>query len=418
VPMLPEALSAGLCSLHEGVDRACLAAEITIASDGSKLRHRFHRGIMRSPAALSYEEAQAAIEGRPSARAAPLVEPVLRPLYVAYAALKQAREARQPLELDLPERRIELSPKGKVTSVAFRDRFDAHRLVEEFVVLANVCAAETLIAKRTPLLFRVHEAPEETKLDALRQTAKAAGFPLAKGQVLRTRHLNALLNAAAGSDEAELINLSTLRSMQQAFYSPENLGHFGLALRNYAHFTSPIRRYADLVVHRALIAAHSWVEDGLTEADIETLDKTANHISQTERRSMMAERDTIDRYLAAYLSDRVGGTFAGRISGIARFGVFVKLDETGADGLLPIRELGNEYFHHDREANTLMGAETGREITVGLPVVVRLAEAAPLTGGLSFELMELGGEMPAKGPKRRPRRPPKRSARKVIRRRK
>lgn len=265
------------------------------------------------------------------------------------------------------------------------------------MVLANVAAAQALIAKRSPLLFRVHEEPSPEKLDALRETAKAAGLVLAKGQVLQTRHLNQLLNAAAGTDDAELINLSTLRSMTQAYYSPDNYGHFGLALAQYAHFTSPIRRYSDLIVHRALISAHGWgpasgratSEDGLSPDEVERLKDTATHISDTERRSMMAERDTTDRYLAAYLSERVGDEFSGRIVGIARFGVFVKMDETGADGLVPIRSLGREYFHFDREAGTLMGADTGLVISIGQQVTVRLAQATPVTGGLELELLTL-----------------------------
>ncbi|MEM9549580.1 MAG: ribonuclease R [Pseudomonadota bacterium] len=389
VPMLPDRLSGDLCSLHEGVPRACIAVRMQIDAEGTKIGHRFVRGLMRSGASLHYGEVQDAIDGSPNDRTEPLLEPVLRPLYAAYAALVTARERRQPLDLDLPERRIELGEDGKVTSIRFRDRLDAHRLIEEFMVLANVAAAETLGAKQTPLLYRVHEEPAPEKLDALRETAQTAGLVLAKGQVLQTKHLNQLLNAAAGTDEAELINISTLRSMSQAYYSPENFGHFGLALRHYAHFTSPIRRYADLIVHRALIATHGWGNDGLTQDDIDRLDDTATHISDTERRSMMAERDTTDRYLAAYLSERVGNEFSGRVSGIARFGAFVKLDETGADGLIPIRSLGTEYFHFDREAATLMGSDTGLLIGLGQRVTVRLTEAAPVTGGLQFELLAL-----------------------------
>lgn len=389
VPMLPDRLSGDLCSLHEGVPRACIAVRMQLDAHGKKIGHRFVRGLMRSPATLHYGEVQEAIDGAPNDRTGPLLDPVLKPLYAAFRALARAREARQPLELDLPERRIVLSEDGKVESVNFRDRLDAHRLIEEFMILANVSAAETLIAKRSPLLFRVHEEPAPEKLDALRETAQAAGFNLAKGQVLQTRHLNALLNAAAGSEDAELINMSTLRAMTQAYYSPDNVGHFGLALANYAHFTSPIRRYADLIVHRALISAHGWGKDGLSPDEIERLEQTATHISETERRSMMAERDTTDRYLAAYLSERVGSEFTGRISGIARFGAFVKLDETGADGLIPVRSLGREYFHFDREAGTLMGADTGFTIAIGQRATVRLAQATPVTGGLELELLSL-----------------------------
>ena len=389
VPMLPDRLSGDLCSLHEGVTRPCIAVEMKLSSTGEKLSHRFVRGLMRSPASLSYEEAQAAVDGDPSERAAPLVDTVLSPLFGAYAALKQAREARQPLELDLPERKIILSDSGKVASVNFLERLDAHRLIEECMVLANVAAAETLIAKQQPLLFRVHEEPSPEKLDSLRETAKSVGLVLAKGQVLQTRHLNQLLKAAAGKDEAELINLSTLRSMTQAYYSSQNMSHFGLALQNYAHFTSPIRRYADLLLHRALVSAHGWASDGLSPQDVEMLDETAKHISETERRSMLAERDTSDRYLASFVSERVGNEFSGRISGIARFGIFVKLDETGADGLVPMRSLGREYFEHDADSQTLRGTDSGTIISLGQRVVVRLAETTPTTGGILLELLQL-----------------------------
>ncbi|MGH1458187.1 MAG: ribonuclease R [Paracoccaceae bacterium] len=398
VPMLPDRLSGDLCSLHEGVPRACIAVRMQLDADGNKIGHRFERGLMRSAASLNYEEVQAAMEGAPNDKTGPLLDPVIRPLYAAYGALMRARARRQPLDLDLPERKVELTEAGKVASVNFRERLDAHRLIEEFMILANVAAAETLIAKKSPLLFRVHEEPNADKLDALREVAQAAGLNLAKGQVLKTAHLNALLKAAEDTESDELINISTLRSMQQAYYSPQNFGHFGLALQSYAHFTSPIRRYSDLIVHRALVSSHGWGKDGLTPEDAERLEQTATHISDTERRSMMAERDTNDRYLAAFLSERLGGEFTGRISGIAKFGVFVKLDETGADGLVPIRSLGNEYFHFDRDSNSLMGADTGRVITIGQRVTVKLIEALPVTGGLELQLLTLDGEDMPSGP--------------------
>ncbi len=408
VPMLPDVLSGDLCSLHDNVDRAVLAVEMKIDAQGNKTGHTFHRAMIRSVASLEYNQVQNAVEGRPDAVTAPLVDTVLKPLYAAYEALKIARAARQPLELDLPERRIELSDDGHVTGVAFKDRLDAHRLIEEFMVLANVAAAETLIAKKTPHLLRVHEEPSPEKLEALREVASGSGLQLARGQVLKTAHLNRLLSQAKGTDHAELINMATLRSMTQAYYAPENFGHFGLALRAYAHFTSPIRRYADLIVHRALIAAHGWGKDGLSSWDIENLKDTGEKISATERRSMMAERDTTDRYLAAFMQDRIGAELTGRISGIAKFGVFVKLDETGADAMIPIRTLGGEYFHYDADTQTLMGADTGRVIGLGMRTTVKLAEAAPVTGGLIVELLTLDGATMPRGTSRGRGKPAKR----------
>jgi ribonuclease R len=391
VPMLPDVLSGDLCSLHEHVDRACLAVRMVINAEGQKIGHTFMRGLMRSQGSLHYVQAQAAIDGAPDDQTGPLLEPVLKPLWAAYAALKRARAERQPLELDLPERKIILGEDGKVLSVAFPERLDAHRLIEEFMVLANVASAEELNARRAPLLFRVHEEPSPEKLDALREVAEGAGFTLAKGQVLKTRHLNNLLAQSQGTEFDELMNISTLRSMTQAYYGPENLGHFGLALRNYAHFTSPIRRYSDLIVHRALIAAHDWGKDGLTPADIEKLAETGKLISDSERRSMAAERDTNDRYLAAYLSDRVGASFEGRISGVQKFGLFVRLIETGADGLIPVRSLGREFFRYDEGTQTLTGEETGQILGLGQKVTVKLAEAVPVTGGLTLELVAVDG---------------------------
>lgn len=408
VPMLPDILSGDLCSLHQHVDRACLAVRMVIDAQGQKLRHAFCRGLMRSKGALSYAQVQAAREGFADAVTEPLLD-FITPLYGAYEALKRARVARQPLELELPERKIVLAEDGKVSSVSFAERYDAHKLIEEFMVLANVAAAEELIRLKRPLLFRVHEEPSPQKLDSLREVAEASGFTLAKGQVLQTAHLNRLLSQAQDTEFDELMNISTLRSMTQAYYSPDNFGHFGLALRNYAHFTSPIRRYSDLIVHRALISAHGWGKDGLSPWDIENLAETGKLISDTERRSMAAERDTTDRYLAAYLSDRVGAEFAGRISGVQKFGLFVKLDETQADGLVPIRSIGREFYHYDEASQTLTGSDSGVVIGLGQRVLVRLTEATPVTGGLTLELLSIeGGALrapAAKGGRYAPRKP-------------
>ena len=423
VPMLPDTLSGDLCSLHEAVDRPCMAVRMKIDAQGNKIGHRFTRGLMRSRGSLHYGQVQAAMDGAVEPKLAPLMAEVIEPLYACYAALKHGRAIRQPLDLDLPERKIVLSDEGKVLSVAFRDRFDAHKLIEECMILANVAAAEELIRLKRPLLFRVHEEPSPEKLDALREVAEASGFTLAKGQVLKTAHLNRLLAQAQGTEFDELLNISTLRSMTQAYYNPQNFGHFGLALRNYAHFTSPIRRYSDLIVHRALILGHGWGDDGLSAWDVENLEETAKLISDAERRSMAAERDTIDRYLAAYLSDRVGQTFTGRVSGVQKFGLFVKLDETGADGLIPIREVGREFFYFDADRQVLTGSDTGLTIGIGARVTVRLAEAVPVTGGLMLQLLEIeGGALPApakKGGRYAPRKPVKAAIakRKVVRKR-
>jgi ribonuclease R len=414
VPMLPDRLSADLCSLVAGEDRPAIAVRMTIDARGRKTGHRFTRALIRARAALTYEEVQRAADGGPH----PLAAEVIAPLYAAHAALARARAERQPLDLDLPERRIVLSDDGRVQSVAFRERLEAHRLIEEFMVLANVAAAEELERLRRPLLYRVHEEPSPEKIDALRAVAEASGFTLARGQVLHTAHLNRLLAQAEGTDFDALLNITTLRAMPQAYYAPRNLGHFGLALRSYAHFTSPIRRYSDLIVHRALITAHGWGDDGLSRADIDMLEETAEAISEAERRSMAAERDTTDRYLAAWLSDRVGAEFTGRIAGVQRFGLFVTLDETGADGLIPIRSVGREFFHYDPATQTLMGADSGLVLGIGQRVRVRLAEAVPVTGGLTLELLEVEDRTLPAG-RRVPSRPPRRgaTARKVVRRR-
>ena len=402
VPMLPDRLSGDLCSLHEGVDRACIALRMVIDAEGERIAHSFHRGLMRSRASLHYDEVQDAIDGAPNDRTAPHLDTVLRPIWSAWEALKRAKARRTPLALDLPEREIRLSDEGVVLAVGFKERRDAHRLIEDYMVTANAQVAEALLAARRPHVTRAHEEPDLKKLEALREVAAAAGFPLAKGQRITPERLNRMLAEAENGPHSEQLSLAVLRSMQQAYYVPENFGHFGLDLRAYVHFTSPIRRYADLIVHRAVYAHQGW---GDWPVDPERLAKTAEHISRTERRSMEAERDTADRYLAAFLSDRIGATFAGRISGVQKFGLFVRLDETGADGLIPIRTLGDEYHRFDAETQTLEGADTGTIFEIGQRVEVRLVEASPLTGGLILELLEAGdgtGRKPRRrGPVRR-----------------
>ena len=392
VPMLPDRLSGDLCSIHEGVGRPCLAVCMTIDKSGNKLKQTFHRGNIKSVASLNYEEVQDAIDGKINESVKPFFEKVIKPLYNSYSCLKKSKETRQPLDLDLPERKVELFKNGKVKGIIFKERFDSHRLIEEFMILANVSAAEELFKARSELLYRVHEEPTPEKLKALRDVAQSAGFNLAKGQALRTSHLNDLLTKSKESDLSELISMTTLRSMSQAYYSRENFGHFGLALKKYTHFTSPIRRYSDLIIHRALISSLGLGSDGLHGIDNEKLEETAQHISNTERRSMVAERDTIDRYLAAYLSEKVGNEFEGKVSGVAKFGFFVRLNDSGAEGIVPIRTLGTDFYHYDLRTNTLRGSQSGLIISLGQKVTVRLKDVDPIAGGIAFEALKINDE--------------------------
>ena len=391
VPMLPERLSADLCSLRSGAVRPCVAVRMRIGADGEMVERRFVRGLMKSVASLNYREVQDAIDGRPSERCAPLMERVVRPLFEAYAALAAARERRQPLDLDIPERRVRVGDSGKVLSVGREERLESHRLIEEFMILANVAAAQTLAQRGAPLLYRVHEKPTAEKTSALRRFVLSQGLKAPRGRQASTESLNGLIEQAAQAGAAEAVGMSVLRSMAQARYTPANCGHFGLALDAYAHFTSPIRRYADLLVHRALAAAHGWEGGGAAPGaqDDHGLAEAGEWLSQTERRSACAERDTLDRYLAQHLSKRVGRAFEGRISGVASFGAFVCLDETGAHGLLHVRDLGYEYFEFDRAAGELVGEQTGAAVRAGMRVRVRLEEAEPVSGALRFGLLDI-----------------------------
>ncbi len=411
VPMLPERLSADLCSLHEDVDRPCLAIRMVFTAEGRKKSHKVLRGMMRSRASLTYEAVQAAIdsEGRNGAVPDDLFKEVVQPLYAAYAAMCKGRDKRQPLDLDLPEHYIKIGDDGFVSAVTVRERLDAHRLIEEMMIQANVAAAETLERRKMPLLYRVHDAPDKLKLAALADFLESIGLKLAKGQTIQPGHFNRIIEKSRGTENESFISEVILRSQSQAVYSPDNLGHFGLNLRRYAHFTSPIRRYADLIVHRGLIAACHLGADGLPEDSFKDLATIGEEISGHERRSMAAERDAKDRFISAFMADRVGADFKGRISGVTRFGLFVKLNETGADGFVPIRDLGDEYFHHDEEAHALVGEETGAMYRLADAVEVTLAEAAPVTGGLRFEIVSEPGayaERPKRGGRRRGGPPP------------
>ena len=386
-PMLPERLSNGLCSLKQGENRATLAVRMVFDKEGRKLGHRFHRGLMRSQAKLSYEQAQSAIDGETDDATGPIMEAILYPLWNAYRAMLKGRLKRSPLQIESAERRIRMSPDGGIASIEKRVSLEAHRLIEEMMVQANVCAAETLEQKKTPLIFRVHDTPSQEKVFNLADFLSTIGKPWNKGEAPTTKRFNKLLDETRDGPHAEVVNEVVLRSQMQAIYSPENVGHFGLNLDRYAHFTSPIRRYSDLIVHRGLIRALKLGPDGLTDREIAELAAIADQVTQTERRSMAAERDAMDRYIAAFLQDRVGAAFTGRITGVTRFGLFVRLDETGADGLVPVSSLGNEYFSHDDRAHALVGERSGQRYTLGRMVEVKLKEATPITGGLLFEML-------------------------------
>ena len=392
VPMLPEKLSNDLCSLRPHEDRACMAVHMWIDKNGKLKKHKFVRGLMRSAARLIYEQVQAARDGNPDDVTGPLLEPVIEPLYGAYEALLRGRAARGTLELEIPERQVILGEDGHIERIVPRQRMDSHKLIEEFMILANVAAAEALEAKERPAMYRIHESPPLDKLEALRQALDGLGYKLAKGEAIRPDHFTGILAKAAGTEKETLVSTLILRSQSQAKYSPENPGHFGLALRRYCHFTSPIRRYADLLVHRSLIAGYKLGDGALSDEQAENFANIGEHISSTERRAVVAERDAMDRYTTAFLSERTGATFAAKVSGVTRFGLFVTLDETGADGLIPISTLADDYFIHDETHHALIGERTGTTFTLSDPVVVELVEADTVTGGMVFTIIEGGKE--------------------------
>jgi ribonuclease R len=381
VPMLPEALSNGWCSLRPSEDRACLFAEMRIGRDGRKITHRFGRGLMRSAARLTYEEVQ---EAREAGRETPGIP--LGDLYGAFALLLVARRQRGTLDLDLPEWKVTLDAAGRVARVARRPRLDSHRLIEEFMVLANIAAAEELERLHRPVVYRVHAPPSEVKLEGLRTYLHGMSISLPPGDQIHPRDLDAVLTRVAGTAEAPLVNDAVLRSQSQAAYAPDNLGHFGLALTRYAHFTSPIRRYADLLVHRSLIAGLGFGSDGLAPEEAARLEDACEHITRTERRAAQAERDATDRYMAAFMADKVGCIFDARISGVTRFGLFVTLTDTGASGMIPLAGLPDDFWMHDEQTQSLNGRRSRIVFHLAQAVSVRLAEARPMTGGLLFQM--------------------------------
>ncbi len=408
VPMLPERISNDLCSLREGEDRPCLAVRLVIDKTGNKKSHTFLRAMMRSAAKLSYQEAQAAIDGKPSEKCRPIMERVLEPLWAAYAAVAQARDRRQPLDLDLPERKILLDEAGRVARVVVPERLAAHRLIEEFMIQANVAAAEALEAKRAPVVYRIHDQPSKEKLKSLREFLESLDIKLAPQGTLKPEQFNRILARAKSMPVPELINEVVLRSQSQAEYNVDNIGHFGLNLRRYAHFTSPIRRYADLIAHRALIRALRLGAGGLADSEIPRLPEISKSISEAERRAMAAERETVDRLIAAHLADRIGATFSGRVAGVARSGLFVRLADTGADGFVPVSSLQGDFYNHVEALHALVGKRTGETFSLGDAVEVRLVEAIPSAGALRFEMLSEGRKTRVATMRAAPKRPAKR----------
>ena len=388
VPMLPEVLSAHACSLVEGEDRAVMACHLHIDPDGKLVNWRFTRAVINCRANIAYEEAQATIDSGEGEFLA-----VLQPLWACWGALKAARDKREPLALELPEKRVLLDEAGRIAGIAVREHLAAHQLIEDYMIAANVAAARALEKKKGACIYRCHEAPSREKLVALRDYLETLGQNVALGQVVRPAVFNRILARARDGENYEEVSQQVLRTQTQAYYTPDNVGHFGLSLGSYAHFTSPIRRYADLVVHRSLAAAYRLGEGGLHKEEEKGLAKTADHISMTERRAMEAERDTIDRYVAAYLSTMVGEVLKTRITGVAKFGFFATVDGLGGDGLVPVSTLGEERFVFDEDARVLEGVSTATRYAVGQRLELRLVEANPITGALRFELPE-GGTPP------------------------
>ncbi len=380
VPMLPEALSNGLCSLNPDVDRYCLAVHLYIDAEGALTSHEFVRGIMRSHTRLTYEQAQDIFDTKSGE-----MLPELTNLYGAYATFLKQRDKRGAMDLDLPEYNIVMGEDGHVAKVEKRMRLDSHKLIEECMVTANIAAALTLEKKQLPGVYRVHEPPSEDKISDVRTFLKSMGFSLNPTPVVKD--FNKLIGKARGTPMESLLSGAILRSQMQAKYLPENLGHFGLGLTHYSHFTSPIRRYSDLITHRAICAHIAGEKKVAVGPKDEALAAMADHISTTERRAMVAEREARDRYITAFMATSGDAEFEAHITSVGNYGVFVTLTDTGASGLVRMSDLGRDFYMYEEKLHCLIGRDTGQRFQLGQRLVVRLKQADIQLGSLSFRLI-------------------------------
>ncbi len=381
IPMLPEALSNNMCSLVPNEDRACLAVYMWLDKEGNLLSHRFVRGIMRSAARLTYKQVQHTHDQQ--SRDHPLCNQI-DSLYGVFEALMKNRKRRGTLDFDLPERKIVLDDAGNLKDVEPRHRLDSHKLIEELMILANVAAAKELERLGKPVMYRIHDNPDPMKIHDLKSMLKKFGFKLPKGEDVEARALSKLVKQAKDTPYEQVINMLVLRSQSQAEYSPNNIGHFGLQLASYCHFTSPIRRYSDILVHRALIAGLDLGSDGSDSFENGKLKEIGWSLSETERRATLAERDTVDRYVAAFMVDQVGQIFTARITGVAKFGLFVTIENTGATGFVPVGTLADDYYQYDEKLHSLTGRRKRFVFCLGDLIKVRLEESTPLTGSMEF----------------------------------
>jgi len=388
IPMLPEQLSNNLCSLRPNEDRACLAVEMIISASGKIKSYRFKRGLMRSRARLTYEQVEKAIHGQTDDITKDLLDSVIQPLYGCYKSLKKARDLRGTIQVETVENVFLLNEDGSVKGVKAKNRLESHQIIEEFMIAANVAAAKTLQAKNWPTIYRIHERPDKMRLQNVCALAKSLRMPVKKFDNKNIiNSLNEILFAAKKLPYSKLFNELILRSQAQARYSSHNMGHFGLNLSAYSHFTSPIRRYADLIVHRSLIAALEL--DNIKHQPIDLdLDGISEHISKTERIAMEAEREVQDRFMAKYMQQHLGSIFDGTIVGVGIPGIFIELDNIGAQGFIPKQELGDDYFIFNETQHCYVGKRTRKIYQIGNRVKVVVTNADPILCSIGFSLVK------------------------------